>query len=77
MCKYVIYNECVAHTSPGLSSSDPVSILMCLVGLFLGDPVSILRCLVSLFLGDPVSVLRCLLAVYSRVTDSMIHYHLF
>ena len=40
MCRYVIY-KCVAHTSPGLFSSDPVSILRCLVD---HDPVSILRC---------------------------------
>ena len=43
MCRYVIY-KCVAHTSPGLFSSDPVSILRCLVVLFLGVPVSMLRC---------------------------------
>ena len=58
MCRYVIY-KCVAHTSPGLFSSDPVSILRCLVGLFLGDPVSILRCVSR----DPFSVLRYLSAV--------------
>ena len=28
MCRYVIY-KCVAHTSPGLFSSDSVSILWC------------------------------------------------
>ena len=43
MCRYVIY-KCVAQTTPGLFSSDPVSMLRYLVVLFLGDPVSILRC---------------------------------
>ena len=56
MCRYVIY-KCVAHTSPGLFSSDPVSILMVCVSSLVTHSA------VCLFLGDPASVLRCMSAV--------------